>query len=745
MNASASGEMQRSRRWIAIGVVAALLAGFILWIYSSSAQRADSSSDARDEAAAPAPVAVQPVPLAPAPDWSSRAAIEVGSAPEPALSTAITDAIVARDELRGRVVDPGDGPVAGAQVSLRRGELRDFTVLDLELNRATELLSELTTDASGEFRFQLDRGVPVDVHVEAGDFCPAQILDRHAGEFVLVKLSTGSRVFGRVTRARDGVPVAEAAVRVFRLGGASSLERKTRTAGNGSFELRFAFRDEVTLEVVPLVEQCSEWIRIQLDSESQAERNVEVADGFVVQGKVSVAGSGSPIPGATVGEGWTFRRTAVTDASGEYRLTGFGDPGESELFAKARGYGSAKRQDLSGAVDGVMHVDFQLEPARRAHGRIVDGRGAPLSGALAAAIASDDGPQGQRTDWVSSRTDAAGRFEIDDLTSDLSHALMLSKHGYGTRVYDFPADERATVDLDLGTFSLGPPALIQGVVEDESGLGLADIEVILKGSNRDRWRLQKEQSAPERGIGDWYTDSRGTRTDAAGRFSFGELAAGTYSLRARQRGRPDSKSLGVSLAESERKEQVKLLLPSGSRLRGRVVDPEGRPVAGVSLSVNATKLREPSTSTGAMTSARSDADGRFEFLGLGAGEYQLFAGAWRTEGADSDTPLLGTTLDSVSTDSQDLEIVLARGATIRGSLHDASGAAVFGYSITNQGQTGQNRLISTDANGEFCLTVPAGSSCELEVRGPVVADWNQVLLVEHAVAAGTRGLKLVLP
>ena len=646
MRAPASADTQRSKLWIAIGVVAALLAAFILWIYSSSAQHADASSEAREEATAQATVPVQPVPVAPALEGPSRAPIEVAPAPESAAHTAITDEIATRDELRGRVVDPADRPIEGARVALRRGELRDFTVLDLELSRATELLSELTTDASGEFRFPLERGVPVDVHVEAGEFCPAQILDRHAGEFVLVKLSAGCRVFGRVTRARDGVPVAEAAVRVFRLGGASSLARATHTAGNGSFELRFAFRDDVTLEVVPLVEQCSEWIPIELDSEGQAERNVVVADGFVVQGKVSVAGSGSSIAGAVVGEGWTFRRTAVTDANGEYRLTGFGDPGENELFAKARGYGSAKRQDLPGALDGVMHVDFELQPARRAHGRILDAAGAPISGALAAAVASDNGPQGQRTDWISSRSDAAGRFEIENLTNDLSHALMLSKHGYGTRVYDFPTDERATADLDLGTFTLSPPALIQGVVEDESGHGLADIEVILGGNNQDRWRLEDEKRLPGRGIGDWYTDSRGTQTDAAGRFSFGELAGGTYSLRARQRGRPDSKSVGVNLAESERKDQVKLLLLTGSRLRGRVVDPEGRPVAEVSLNVNAKKLRDPSNYSGAMTSARSDAQGRFEFLGLGAGEYQLFAGAWRTAGADSDTPLLGVTLSA---------------------------------------------------------------------------------------------------
>jgi len=722
-----------------------LLAGLYgIYRYSMAAQPAVDSSvgqEAASEAPAPRAAALELAANSP-----SRTPIEASAAaPAPAAAHSSEDPI-SPDELRGRVVDSELRPLTGASVSLRRGEVRDFNVLDPELNAATESFAATTTDTHGEFRFEVPRGIPFDLHVEGREFCPRLLPDRHAGEYLVVQLSAGFSVFGRVTRETDGAPVVDAKVRVFRRGGPPSLARETRTAGNGGFDLRFDFREAVMLEIVPAIEQCPPSMELELGAETRIEKNVAVREGFLVVGKVSVAGSDQPIPGAIVGEGWTFKRSAVTDANGEYRLNGFGNPGVAELHAKARGFGKTQRQDLPGAEAGVMRVDFWLTPARAAHGRVVDASGSAVHGVLAAAIASEFAAQGQRTDWIAARSDASGRFELESLTPELPHALLLSKQGFATSVYDFPATEFSTQDLDLGTFVLGPPALIAGTVVDDAGLALADTEVVLKGFNADRFRLSGEERKHGELIGDWYTDTRISRSDARGRFSFGELSAGSYSLQARLTGRPSSPSVQVALAEAERREAIELVLATGSRLRGRVLDPEGRPVPGTYLSVEPLAPRATSDRSDRSSATRSDAEGRFEFLGLKAGDYRLHAQPWLPEDRDSDTPLLPTYLKPVATDASELTLVLPRGATIRGTLRDAQGAALFGYSIVAASGEDRAPIATTDANGEFKLAVLQGSSTDLEVRGsPGGASWEEVFLVERSVVAGTRGLELRLP
>lgn len=737
---------RNATRWIAGGVIAGLMLALLAWIYLSNVELVGPPSALRDDEGGSKTIFAPVVAGAQLTNESPRALVDVAPAPERASAATTPPDTAAPNELRGRVIDSADRLVSGARVGLHRGEVRDYFVPDHGLSHATEAMAELTTDASGEFRFELECGIPVDLHAEAADFCPALIPNCRAGEFVVVRLSAGYRVFGRVTRARDGAPVAEADVRLFQSGGPESLRRETRTAGDGSFELRFAFRDRPMLDIVPQLEQSPGWVEFTLDANGEAEQNVVVKDGFIVLGKVSAAGTGQPIAGAMVAEDFVLRHAALTDENGEYRLTGFGDSRGAELFAKAAWFGTVRRQNLPGAIDGVLHVDFQLKPSRSAHGRVVDASGAPLRDVLCVAIAREFGAQGERLEWISSHTDTSGRFNIENLSSDLRHTLLLSKYGCATRVYDFPKEELTTLDLDLGSFALGAPALLAGVVEDESGQGLAETKVTLTGNNADRFRMVGENVAGERRVSDFYTATRTSSSDAQGRFSFGGLAAGTYSLLARRSGRPESKPVSVNIAEAELKDDVKLLMPSGARLFGRVADPEGRAVDGVSVSAKPLKPPEPGSRPERDTGAHTDAEGKFEILGLSPGDYRVSARPLAKASSDPDDPLMPVSVDQVSANSSELKITLPRGATIRGSLHDKSGAAVFGYLVVVPNKVDGGLFITTDANGEFCVAVERESVNELEIHGPLEGGlMNKVFLVERAVAAGTRGLNLILP
>jgi hypothetical protein len=108
--------------------------------------------------------------------------------------------------------------------------------------------------------------------------------------------------------------------------------------------------------------------------------------------------------------------------------------------------------------------------------------------------------------------------------------------------------------------------------------------------------------------------------------------------------------------------------------------------------------------------------------------------------------LLPTTIERVETYSGEIEVALGRGATIRGTLADASGASLFGYSIVAVGPDGPMHAATTDAPGDFALAVPSGTRWDVEVRGaPGTAAWPKVFLTQPAVAAGTRGSALTLP
>jgi protocatechuate 3,4-dioxygenase beta subunit len=636
---------------------------FLTWSLRDSA-RAETEAGRREssrERSEPAASASFP-PVEP-----TRSALDTAITPTPSDSRNASSDTVPLDRLRGRVVDSHRAPIAGARVSIERGELLGFLVLgnpDLALTRRA--VAETASDAHGEFELELDRGVPVDLNVDAPGYCPVVLDDRHAGEFVEVALSDGFLAFGRVTRESDGAPIADAKVRVFRGSAAASGDRETRTSADGRYELRFAFEDGARLAVVPKLERRSGVIDLEPGPDGTVEENVTLPDGIVVVGRVTAAHSRAPIAGATVGEageewawGRTAVRTAVTDARGEYRLAGLGDGRVDVLLAKAPGFAESKWQGLPAVKDGVMRVDFELVPAHSAHGRVLGDDGIPLPGVLAVAVASANLIEGYR-DWLPARSDADGRFRIDDLTRELPHALVLSKHGHGTRVYDFPSTELEDAEVDLGTFVLGASSLLAGVVRDASGRSMVGAEVMLEGTHSDGSR-SRDEAAPRRFAAKIAVERRSTRSDAAGRFSFGELSAGEYSIYAQQHARPASRRVGRVVQDGQVIDDVELLMVTGAAIGGHVVDAQGQAIAGVWVTVRAVDVEGPGVVSDAVTCPYDcDARGEFRIENLDASVYRLDFHAPSVGDAVHDEPLLDTTVERVAVGSEDLIVVMRR-------------------------------------------------------------------------------------
>ena len=643
----------------------------------------------------------------------------------------------AKAELRGRVVDADGRALAGARVVLTRAEVRGFEVLDLGAEAAARSVAETESGADGGFRFELQRGAPVDVEASLAGYCSALRPDAYAGQELELVLAPGVRVFGTLTRAHDGAAVAGARVRVFREAGPASLERETESRADGGYELRIPFRDAVRLEVVPRELAGSGWIELEIGADDACRRDVALADGAHLSGRVVAADTGLPLADAEVGEGWWFRRTATTDARGEYRLDGFG--ALREVGARAHGYGMERTSAPGADADGVAHLDFALSPARAVHGRVVDDAGAPLAEVYVAAVAAEFADGSQRTDWLSTRTDGAGRYRIGDLSRALGHALLVSAPGYGTQVHDLPESELETSELELPDVVLRRPGLIAGRVEDAAGAALEDVEVELAGWNHDRFRFTKSATARARA----YVDARKAHSDARGRFWFGDLAAGRYRLVTRVAGRPESAPIELELVTGELREDVVVHLDSGGSIAGLVQDEHGAPLAGVYVSAQGERLRDPAARPVGQVHVRTLDDGRFELAGLPEGDYTIRAYPLETPVADPAESWLPATIEHVATGAQPIRVELRRGATIRGRVRDATGAALAGWVVAAVAGERAEEYAQSDGDGRFTLSVPAGTSWTLELRGaPQGESFRKVFARREGVAAGTQELEL---
>jgi len=711
--------MARARsRWLP--VLPLFLAGLVLlaWYLAPRTNTARGT----DERPPPAPPEHSP-PLVPAP---ARAELEPSASPP-----APAELPAEHSELRGRVRDADGTPLAGARVQAWRPEFRGFDLRMPRMEFLPEDVASVECDARGEFRIALADGERVDLEARGSGLCPAFAADRGAGDFVELVLLEGLRVQGRLTRARDGAPVVRALVRA--VGGApSSVEPSVSvSADDGTYVLRVASAD-ARLRVEPREEQSTLLLPLSFDAEGLCVLDVALEDGVRVEGRVTERDTGHPLFQARVHEGRLGLRHATTDARGEYALPGFGNPDVAELHATAPGFGVA-RGVLGTPVDGRMRVDFELARSRSARGRVVDEAGQALEGARVLALGYAD----TNEDWRWAYSGPDGSFTLVDLAPELRHALMLAARGRATQVYDFPGDELARAEVDLGTLTLLAKRALRGRVRDENGAGLAAVTVSLEGWNADRFALGGLEAEP---AGANYVAFRERQSDAAGRFAFEDLAPGAYQLSARVRGRPAPPAQALQVAGEDL--EAELVLAAGGRIGGRVVDERGQALAAIQVRLSAEELRDPAGSFDGL-STRSAADGAFEFVGLPAGSYALELFPTRYGPEDLRAPLLATSVPHVATNDAPLRVELVRGLTLEGVLTGAHGAALGDHVVEAVDATGAVAWSAyTDAEGRFAMPVPRGSTWTLRVLAP---GRGEPLLSVPGVAAGTLDVRLELP
>jgi len=201
-----------------------------------------------------------------------------------------------------------------------------------------------------------------------------------------------------------------------------------------------------------------------------------------------------------------------------------------------------------------------------------------------------------------------GKFQFAALDGG---ALRLTLRSPGFLPLDLrvePAGERT----DLGTLFLERGASIEGALYDaRTGAPLVGARISSPASHR--WgRLAARR----------FRDDPSAATDSEGRFRLAGLEGGSLCLVVEHPNvAPVVSNVDPPLEPHERRALPMQILGPGVAVSGEVIDGRGKPLGGIGVELRVGPLHSPCL----RMAARSDAEGRFDFTGVGPGTYRLIA------------------------------------------------------------------------------------------------------------------------
>jgi protocatechuate 3,4-dioxygenase beta subunit len=474
-----------------------------------------------------------------------------------------------------------------------------------------------------------------------------------------------------------------------------------------------------------------------------------------------------------------FARSAP---SGRFQLAGLAAGTVYDLRVQHEGFAPARVELPARLPGGAGAPDLRvvLLPGRIAFGTVLDGSRRPLAGAqvtLQATLPTDllaRAREGRDAARFPAVTDAGGRFEVKHVPAG-SFDLAVRAKGFAPLMVPALAVPPGHGTTDLGTVVLAPGAAIRGVVTDAQGEPVADAEVLARGADRDGMslvagagespgvftaadgsfvladlapgrtfdlavthtgygpasapgvavptpsplrivlrptaRVSGRVTAPDgkpvagatltldeerrgfagaRGFSFQPTRKEGTADDLGG-FSFADVSPGPFVLSAEAPHRQPAELRGLEAKAGEELKRVEIVLAAGATVEGRVLSPEGRPIADAEVSVaEASRGRSISFST---LRARADADGHYRIEGMSLGPHTLQAQAEGYRRAVRDV--------EAKEETRGVDFQLDRGLEVSGRVIDGAGSPVAGADVDLWGSGRDSRSTDTAADGAF--------------------------------------------
>lgn len=670
--------------------------------------------------------------------------------------------------LSGRVTDPDGNPIGGVNViayssKMQMGVQQKSARTGADGRYEIDALEESTwmliaqrdgyyqKDLSQNFWMQLQSGSPPEeFSVEVGESGP------HEKDLQLHRMLT---VTGTVVDP-EGNPVEGATVTGAsqNIGWGMPQTSGARTDAEGRFELRrFVANTQGNVSATADGFAAANAM-VQVGDDGDEAPTVELTLGklSIVRGTVRTA-DGSPLPEGRVtasgmqggpydmgqvwnpwgGGGGTTGEPIAED--GTYEVEVALTAGQLYVTANVLGY-AAKTSDPIDVTDagGEYTVDLVVELGRSVSGVVLSEAGEPIVGARIH-VTANAGMSGvgfrnsmisyemnQATGPVMATTDAEGRFELGNL-ADGDFTIAAAAPGY--------VDASESVKVPGGdniTLKLSEALAISGVVQFADGKPVAGAQLNLV-----------HDDANAGGMPGMMNNT--TMTGTSGEFTFRKLAPGNYRVQVS----PPWGAGGVNIRTTKSgvvqagATDVVITAEEGLVISGTIVDPEGKPAASINVQLNGQTAEGEHIGRWAM----SDAEGRFELVGLDDGSYMLnIAQSWGMGGSDYQ-PIA---LQNISAGTKDLRVTLSRGLSISGTVRNDSNEPVANLTLLGQqldpnGNAQGWHQATTDSNGAFEMKgLPEG-----EYRITSQGGWggNQqtgVLRGGEKVPAGTTGLQIVL-
>ena len=558
----------------------------------------------------------------------------------------------------GRVIDGRSGAtVAGAKVILSPSG------------------GDVVSGADGSFEFG---------RLKAGQYTPVALMDDLRSDMnpsapvdvakatrvgpVELTLLPGAAIQGRVTDRASGRPLSDVEVSVNRFSDIQVLQGKVVTGWNGHYSLSGLPGQKIPLAARPAAHLWEERL-VEVKAEESVICDFAMEPGGEVLATV-VDAEGKPIEGATVSvQSSTMLYQDMqtkTDASGQALIGPIDPEAPLEISAHRSGFMGNSKSPEPFAIDKRGEVRLELRPETFAPvtlaGKVTDPDGKPLAG-IRVAYGLMGSSILTETPKFQTISGAGGEYRLE-IAQPTGEAAVASGKGWA---FQLSPELLATLSSKTlsADFKMKPGRRIQGVVVDERGRPLADVEVMTSLPTMSQM---------------WIS----ARTNADGMFTFDGMPAEKVHLSFRAADRPgqfkevapDSGPLRVALEGK----------PNGF-VEGRVLDARtGEPVRAFTVRVpyNAGSER-PLMAGEALSVIRSGGQafssdgGLFRIGDLTPGRHYSFL----IEATDYATQFLEN-IPASSGGNEAVEIRLEAGAGLAGIVSDkktgqpVAGAKVYG-------------------------------------------------------------------
>ncbi len=298
-----------------------------------------------------------------------------------------------------------------------------------------------------------------------------------------------------------------------------------------------------------------EVVILPVSGEAPKPVELRLVDGVVVTVRAKDKATGRPIPNATVHLDWSdFREDSITDRDGQVRVQPLT---ATQWTFEVRADGFAKTSRLINLENGSdAEEEFPLIPGGGLEGVVRNPAGKPLAGVKVSAFA-----EGIREQFDYVETDIDGRYRLSHLPLGFEIRLDISGNEFNRKeVTTHLTGTKQTLDLTIQPRPNG--GSIAGIVLDHRGRPIVGAEVVNTGRSSD---LVRE-----------------TKTGPDGRFRLDDLYEDNVGKEILVRARGSAaKRVNVEPVPPDRPAEVTISLEPGHRIKGRVADEKGRPLAGV--------------------------------------------------------------------------------------------------------------------------------------------------------------------